>query len=184
MVEHRRWRVEPRHGWRFFRPPSSILYLPASAFTLVEVVLVAVVLAILLTITVPRFQQAAQRFQMERTAVDLTQLLRYAHERAVAQGEAVAWVWEPESQRARLAIITDSDYQWLAERQARSERLQEGFSLSLLRDGTQPVEAVTFFPDGTSDAVTVQLASPQDVYTITVDATTSHVALSAGSLTR
>ncbi len=148
----------------------------ARGFTLIEVVLVAIVLAILLTATVPRFQQAAQRLHTEQTAVDLMQLLRYAHELTVAQGEAIAWVWDSDTRQARLARVADVGRQWLTEPQARSRAIDDEISI----EGTQDVDAVTFFPDGTSEPATLHVASGRNAYTLTVDAATSQVALSAG----
>jgi len=145
-------------------------------FTLIEVVLVAIVLAILLTATVPRFQQAAQRLHTEQTAVDLMQLLRYAHELTVAQGEAIAWVWDSDTRQARLARVADVGRQWLTEPQARSRAIDDEISI----EGTQDVDAVTFFPDGTSEPATLHVASGRNAYILTVDAATSQVALSAG----
>src|SRR3989338_7437801 len=83
-------------------PHSEFPRFSQAGFTLVEVILVAVVLGMLMMVSVPRFQQTAQRLQTEQTAFALTQLLRYAHERAVAQGDEIIWVWDPETRQAHL----------------------------------------------------------------------------------
>ena len=163
-----------------FRIPHSELPLCSHAgFTLIEVVLVTIVLGLLLTASVPRFQQTAQRLHTEQTAFALTQLLRYAHERAVAQGNAIAWVWDAAGRRARLASVGDGgERQWLNEHVARSQPIRSDSVVSLVRQGGE-VDAVTFFPDGTSEPATLQVAYRAFSYTVTVDATTSQAILSA-----
>jgi type II secretion system protein H len=150
-------------------------------FTLVEVILVAVVLALLLAAVVPRFQQTAQRLQTEQAAFALTQLLRYAHERAVAQGEAMVWVWDAEARRARLALLAeDGQRQWLTEHVARSRPIHEYITVTLAREGAE-VDTVTFSPDGTSEAATLRVARQPFSYTITLDAATSQPVLSTAA---
>ena len=140
--------------------------------------LVAVVLALLLTASVPRFQQTAQRLQTEQTAFALTQLLRYAHERAVAQGNPIVWVWDGAGRRARVASVgDDGERQWLNEHVARSRPVREEITVTLAREGAE-VGDVTFFPDGTSQPATLQVAYRAFTYTVTVDAATSQVILS------
>jgi type II secretion system protein H len=147
-------------------------------FTLVEVILVAMVLGLLLTASVPRFAQTAQRLRTEQTAFALTQLLRYAHERAVIQGSPMAWVWDAQARRARVAKVEeDGQRQWLTEHVSRSRPVREDIAVALVRDGAE-VEAVAFFPDGTSEPATLHVAHRPFSYTVTVDATTSQPVLS------
>ena len=163
---------------------SKIKNLKFVGFTLVEVILVAVVLGLLMTASVPRFQQTAQRLHTEQTAFALTQLLRYAHERAVAQGIAIVWVWDTEARRARLASVgAAGERQPLNEHVARSQPVGEDLTITLAREGAE-VEAVTFFPDGTREPATLQVADRAFSYTVTVDATTSQPHLTASSTTQ
>ena len=147
-------------------------------FTLVEVILVAVVLGLLLTASVPRFQQTAQRLQTEQTAFALTQLLRYAHERAVAQGDAIVWVWDAEARQAHLELIQDDgEPEPLNEHVARSRPIRGDIAVSLVREGSE-VDTVTFSPDGTSEPAMLQVSQLPFSYTVTVDAATSQPVLS------
>ena len=81
--------------------PSASSLQP-SGFTLIEIVLVAVVLVILLTATMPNFQQTAARLRVEQAAFHIAQQLRYAHQRAVAQGDTIVWAWDAGDHQARL----------------------------------------------------------------------------------
>ena len=136
------------------------------------------VLGFLLVAAIPRFSQTAERLQVEQKAFELTQLLRYAHERAVAQGTEIIWVWDAQAHRARLEVVVeDGSTQPLEERLAASTRLPELLSVSLTRDGA-PVDRVSFLPDGTSEPVTLQLAQGPTSYLVTIDATTGQAILS------
>lgn len=149
-------------------------------FTLVEVILVAVVLGLLLTASVPRFQQTAQRLQTEQAAFALTQLLRYAHERAVAQGDKILWVWDTDARQAHLeAFQGDNPPQRIKikENIARSRPIREDITVTLACEGPEG-DAVIFSPDGTSDAATLRVVHQPFSYTVTVDAATSQPVLS------
>ena len=166
---------------RLFLTPHTSHLTPCQGFTLVEVILVAVVLGLLLTAAVPRFQQTAQRLQTEQTAFALTQLLRYAHERAVAQGDAIVWVWDVQARQAHLESVGDNDERYpINEHVARSRPIHGDITVSLVREGSE-VDTVTFSPDGTSEPATLQVSQPPFSYTVTVDASTSqpHLAVNA-----
>lgn len=141
-------------------------------------------LGVLLVTAIPKFQQTAQRLRAEQTAFELAQLLRYAHERAISQGDVIAWVWDPDTQSARLELIqSNGEAAPLAGREARSSALPEGVSVSPTRDET-PVDRIRFFPDGTSESSAIAVTLRHVSYLITVDAVTSHVALAARFLAR
>lgn len=166
--------------------PQSTIRNPqwTGGFTFVEIIFVTIVLGILLVTAVPKFQQTAQRLRAEQTAFELAQLLRYAHERAVSQGEIIAWVWDSEAQSARLELIQpNGDAAPLAGREARSSALPDGVSVSPTRDET-PVDRIRFFPDGTSESSAIAVTLQHESYLITIDATTGYVALAARFLAR
>lgn len=164
---------------------------PVHGFTLIELLFVCVILALLLAGTTPRFQRTLQRLRVERVACELTQLLRYAHEHAVAEAQDVAWMWDEASRRAHLELIEeDGDVVPLQERTAQSAPVGTDTSVALTVAG-QPVacRCVRFSPDGTSgegsrEPTLLTVASGEHVYLVTVDATTSRVALSAGRAAR
>ncbi len=176
-------------GLRIVNPKSQIRNPQCRVgFTLVEVVLVAAVLGILLVSSAPRFQQVWQRLRIERTAFELTHLLRYAHERAVAQGEMIAWNWDRSERRATLRSLVQQDPpQPLPECTAEqlplsppveSAVVPDDVSVQVARDD-QAVDCVRFFPDGTSEPATLRVTQGGHDYTIAVDGPTSRVLLSA-----
>ena len=163
-------------------------------FTLIEVVLVAVVLAILLTAAVPRFQQTAERLRVEQAAFEFAQLLRMAHERAVAESRAMVWVWDAAAHRARLEPDEGSDGfgnvqppapQPPPRGLAESSVLPAAISVSVSGEGgASGCSCVHFFPEGTSEPATLILSAGERAYTVTVDEATSRVRLSAGRTAR
>jgi Tfp pilus assembly protein FimT len=155
-----------------------------NSFTLVEVILVAVVLVLLMVAAVPRFQETAQRLRAEQTAFELAQMLRYAHERAVTGGDAVTWVWDEEAGRASLELAAGDGESGLPEASVmRSAPLAAGLSVRVMRDD-QPVDHLRFFPDGTSEPAAVSVLRRDRVYTVSVDGATSQVLLSTGPAAR
>ncbi len=155
---------------------------PGSGFTLIELVLVAAVLGLLLLASIPRFQQTAQRLRLERSAFELTQLLRYAHARAAAEGIELIWVWDEKDRQAHLErLLENGQSARLEERAASSAPLMGEASVSLIQAG-EPVacECVRFFPDGTSEATTLTVSLRESLYRITIDEATSQVLLAAG----
>ena len=133
-------------------------------FTLIEVTLVALVIAVLATLAVPELSRTAQRLRAESTAFQLMQWLRLAHERAVAEGETVSWVWDADTRR--VALQPDGPT---------TAAFPQGFEVQVLRDN-RPVDChcVRFFPSGAGEPSTITMGP----YTIAVDEATSRVSLS------
>lgn len=161
-------------------------------FTLIELVLVCAVLGILLASSLPRFQQTAERLRLERSAFELTQLLRYARERAIAQGIDVIWRWDEANHRARVEGDPVAGMgQPAAEapdgggRIAESAPLPEGISVALTRDqAAVSCQCLRFFPDGTAETTTVRVSVQQLAYTAQVNGSTGQVVLAAGTAPR
>ena len=164
----------------------------SGGFTLLELILVSVVLSILLAAAVPRFQQTAQRLRAEQTAFECAQLLRMAHERAIAEGRDIVWVWNPQARRIQLYHVVTSDQteslEAIDERAARSAPFQQPVHLRIEQaaghcpDGLEPEAAcIRFFSAGTSEATTLTLEIPHAAFVVTVDETTSRVALTRPS---
>ena len=161
----------------------SLVTRHARGFTLVELVLVASVLGILLVASVPRFAQTANRLRVEQAAFELTQLLRYARERAVAQGREVRWVWEDDTRQAHLeAVGEDGQPALIPERAAHSSPLIPDASAALRRgDKSVGCKCIRFFPDGTSESTTIAVRFHELIYTVTVHEATGQACLAAGT---
>jgi len=155
-------------------------------FTLIELALVAVVIGILLTAAIPKLQQTALRMRVEQAAFELVQLLRAAHEQAVAGGQETLWVWDAQARRARVEPAGEDAPTTPGMPEAiTSASFPSDLSVLLTRDGgSVECDCVRFFPDGTSEptALTVQLR--EQTVTATVDDATGQVRLVAGAVAR
>ena len=168
----------------------TLEYMPRSGrygFTLIEVMLVAALLVVLLAAVVPKLQQTAQRLRAEGAAFELAHVLRYAHGRAVAQGDVLVASWDVEAHRLRLRAVDGRDPQsWPRQcpvdavpvaPSADSAIIPASIAVTLARQD-QPASCVMFFPDGTSQPTTVHVTHHGRDYAIAIDPSTSDVQLS------
>ena len=145
------------------------------------------VLAILLTVSVPRFQHTAERLRVEHAAFELAQLARLAHERAVTEDREVVWTWNEERRRARIEAAQEvsSDASAEAAGLMESSPLPAGAVVSLTRSGEEVAcRCVRFFPAGTAESAAVMVRLEDNVYTVSVDAATGQTRLAAGAAAR
>jgi len=148
------------------------------------VVLVSVVLSLLLAASIPAFQGTAKRLEIERTAFALAQQLRYAHARAVTEGQTTLWMWVEAERCAQLEAIDESGVRSpMRGRGAQSRAVASTITIRLHQED-RPLESVSFFPDGTSESATLQVSRGDHAYQVTVDATTSQVRLETGPAAR
>ena len=66
------------------------------AFTLIELILVVLLLAIIAGLTIPNFVKTYSHFQLAKTADDLSYLMRYAQSRAISKNRVVQLVFSTE----------------------------------------------------------------------------------------
>ena len=156
-----------------------------AGFTFIELVLVTIVLSILLVAVMPRFQHTMQAQRLEHRAFEFVQLLRYAHEQAIAENQETIWVWDPNTRRAHVELSQSDDTQGphdeqdvTASRVAQSAPLPEGSDVSVVRDDESVgCHCVHFFPDGTSEPTLLTIHRGTPIFTIEVKGATSEVVL-------
>jgi len=154
----------------------------APGFTLLELILVALVLAVLLGGALPQFRQRWVGLQVERVAFELAQSLRAARALAVTQGTPVAWIWDPDDREVWLGTPQDGGAVVpVPGRLGRPRALPDRVTLVVLQEA-QPVERVSFFPDGTSQPTELRVGHEDIVrYSIDVYQATGRVLLKAPS---
>ena len=140
-------------------------------FTLVELVVVALVLGLLIVGVAPRLRQTAERLRAEQAAFEIAQSLRYAHAQAVTQARTVRWSWDAGTHHAQLQLEADGG---TAEPLAPGVTLPEGIGVSLTQDET-PLDSLHFTPHGTTDPATILIEFATHRYRIQVDGITSRV---------
>lgn len=160
-----------------------------AGFTLIELALITVILGILVTAAIPRLQQTARRMRVEQSAFELAQLLRAAHEQAVAGGREIVWVWDADAGRARLEPGESGRvpaFPGTPEPETMTSRsFPEGLSVLLTQDGQAVAcSCVRFFPEGTSEPATLTVRLQEQLITATVDDATGQVRLVPGAVAR
>jgi type II secretion system protein H len=168
------------------RTPNS----ERAGFTLVEVVLVAVIIGILLAAIAPRFQATAQRLRAEQAAFEVAQLARLAHARAVTEGREFQWRWDAEERRVRIEPARASgspEPEGDAEGADRAEsaRLPPDAVVTVTRNQKEiECQCLRFFPGGTAEPGVVTVETGGGAYTVTVDAATAQARITAGTPAR
>jgi type II secretion system protein H len=155
-------------------------------FTLVEIVLVAVVLSVLLLGSVPGFQRTARRLRLEQGAFELAALARLARERAVDETRPMAWTWDEERLRVRIEPVRDASS---PPEPKDAERMESGalpadVTVTVERDGQRvDCRCANFFPEGTADGAVMTLESGEQTYRVIIDAT-GQTSVAAGPAAR
>jgi type II secretion system protein H len=148
-----------------------------AGFTLVELLVVTLILAVVVGICVPQFRSTFRHLQLQVTASDVATLLTYASRRAVTRGEMV-----------RIHFDADGRRYWLARAdEAASAVAFEKISGKFGRVATVPgpislapsTRDVTFYPDGRADRFEMLIVDDSQAgYRLVTDARTGRVNLS------
>ena len=173
-----------------------------AGFSLLELMVVVIILAILSAVTVAEFSGTREEAHLRASARRLVMLLRLSHSQAVTTHKI-----------HRLALKVDTGRFWIeALREGdRTDRhfaptthlprsqggLEKGISMRIRRpavrsyqsrqrrgrtstDDESPLEVIHFRPDGTADARDVELSDTQGfVLQLTIDPTTARVSLTS-----
>ncbi len=156
---------------------------PCSGFTLVELSLVTTVLVILLAVLMPRFHDVTLRLRLEHSAFEIAHLLRYSHERAVAEQAEIAAQWDAQQRKVRIvsAAQEPGTLPEPSQRFLQSRPLPAGTDVKIETDGQAAAcGCVRFFADGTSEPSVVTVSLSSKAYTISVNATTAQVSIQSG----
>ncbi|MCU7921984.1 MAG: prepilin-type N-terminal cleavage/methylation domain-containing protein [Candidatus Thiodiazotropha sp. (ex Dulcina madagascariensis)] len=140
-------------------------------FTLIELMLVLVVLALLVTLTPPLFEKAFPALKLKAAARDLAQEIRYVQQTAILTGRPM---------QVRFNLQTHA-YQSDQVNGGEVRALPEGIRF-VTRDGPMPAEdrqrlILVFYPDGSSSGGLLLLDNGGRRFAITVDWLTSRVAV-------
>lgn len=140
----------------------------------------AVALAVLLALAMPRFSEAAGRLRLEQAAFGMARALRAGHELAITQERVMSCAWDGSLRRSRLAYVEDDGSLTRVPGPAgQGDLVPPAVTVSLDVKDSDDQDRVLFFPDGTSQDATLRLADARHAYTITVDAATGQPRLAA-----
>lgn len=138
-------------------------------FTLVELLVVLAIMAMTLTIAVPRFSQVLPGSQLREATQALAASLREARGRAIRTGRAVALTLDLDAGLYRIEGDAESDPTALPDALALAF---DGGPLSHIGDGERRIR---FFPDGGATGGSIALSSGARSRSIDVDWLTGRV---------
>ena len=121
----------------------------SAAFTLLEILLVTVLLSILISIVTPQFHRTFDNIQFKNFVLDVSALLRYAHERAILEKDTYRLRYLEDPGGCRLERSSPD-----AEGQTEFRRVRDRSGAVRLiprnvRAQLDPPEII-FYPDGSS----------------------------------
>ncbi|NLE65589.1 MAG: hypothetical protein GX606_06710 [Elusimicrobia bacterium] len=139
-----------------------------SAFTLVEVLLIIVILSVIAGSAVPSFRRSYGRRVLSQAVDDVAYLMRYARARAVSEGVSVRLRFE--DRVLRLIMVSRND-----ETPREGQAVGRGLRLPEVV-GLDPVpEDVVFHPDGRIDEVVFAVTSSDGKYVLSTREIPGHV---------
>ncbi|MEJ2618959.1 MAG: GspH/FimT family protein [Candidatus Thiodiazotropha sp.] len=135
-------------------------------FTLIELMLVMVLMAMMFSLTPPLMHKAFPALKLKAAARDLVQEIRYVQQSAILTGS-----------ESKISFQLHSDqYQSDLLNQGEVRQLPEGISFDAENiDHTQQILVLHFYPDGSSSGGFVRLGNETRGFVITVDWLTSRV---------
>ena len=127
-----------------------------AGFTLLELLIVILIMAVVVGFSVPRFSRTFSYLQLQVFAYDVAKLLTYASKRAVARGEMLRIHFDVEGGRYWLAHAQEASPEGESERIAgkfgRISSVPEAISLD------PSAREVAFYPDGRAVGTSIEVA--------------------------
>jgi prepilin-type N-terminal cleavage/methylation domain-containing protein len=145
------------------RPSTFDLRRVGRAFTLVEIMVVVGIMGVIMAMGVPSLFRALQKEGMRKAVSDVVEACSNARARAILSGETAQVVFYPKDRRfefggAGPAPSQQAQSAGVAGRLPRDIDV-EMLDINLLEYGESDVARVRFFPNGTSDEMTLILRS-------------------------
>jgi len=135
------------------------------AFTLIEIMIVVAIIGLMAAISAPALLSMLQKDGMRKAEADVTELLGDARAQAILKGQTTDVSFRPADNQ--LDSSTGKSVT-LAEGIA-----MEGIGINLMDFSETEVSRVRFFPNGTSDELTLVLHSGDDWRKITLEFSTA-----------
>ena len=163
------------------------------AFTLIEIMMVVAIIGLMMTIGVPAILRTTRQEPMRKAVNDVMEICSHARAQAVLQGVTTMVVFHPQSRQVAIAGVETAN---LADNSAQSVVPTSGskpstsgasslnstqfadsitidmLDINLLEYKDADEARVRFFPNGTSDEMTLVLHSGDQYLKITLEVTT------------
>jgi general secretion pathway protein H len=130
-----------------------------SGFTLLEIMLVVVIVAVIVTLTSPKFQKTFTTIQLANTAQELAQLMRFIKTKAV-------------SEKTIYGLKLDlANRKYYVKKEDKSSSVSYEISRIIPKDVNiaATTGTINFYPDGSIDAVSVFIFRGKEDYNKEID---------------
>jgi prepilin-type N-terminal cleavage/methylation domain-containing protein len=152
---------------------------PGRAFTLIEIMVVVSILGVILTMGAPPFFRILQKEGMRKAVSELQDVCSNARAQAIMKGSTAEIVFHPvEGRFEAVGVESGTPLPSPTSGSGRAGRLPDGFKIEMLDINfleycESEVARVRFFPNGTSDEMTLILRSDNNERrAITLEVTT------------
>ncbi len=129
-------------------------------FTLIEMLLVVLVLAIIAGISIPNFKGTYSGMQLKNEVDQLTYLMRYAQSRAVIKNAPMQVVFISNNRQYRLLQKKEDEFEKFSSRMGRLYSVSDKISITAQKDH------INFYPDGSIDKERVDVCSDKKCFII------------------
>ena len=130
----------------------------ASAFTLLELIIVMVILGIIFMVSVPRFRSTHDYLQLQSIAGEISNLSRYVREKAILRRTTYRLNFEKSSagtNKARLFVTYKENNDFSIDEKRMAIEVPKGIDLRLDDNGN----TIDFYIDGTMQKKVITLTS-------------------------
>jgi prepilin-type N-terminal cleavage/methylation domain-containing protein len=150
-------------------PLKSILSL--AGFTLIEMLLVVMIVAIISVLSVPRFSKAHQGIILKKQADDIVYLMRYAQSRAINKNKLLQFLFSEEFSSYRILEAESNDYREISDAtfipfQSRLARVRKINSRNFIKSDLRYIH---FYPDGQIDRLSFEVCNENKCFAVSTE---------------
>jgi prepilin-type N-terminal cleavage/methylation domain-containing protein len=149
------------------------------AFTLIEIMMVVAILGLVMAMGVPGILAGLREEPMRKAVNDVVEICGHARAMAILSGKTTTVVFHPHDgtidggDAPAGAVSTRNSGQVTTSAQFENGIIIEALDINLIEDKDAEIAGVRFFPNGTSDEMTLILHSGEDWRKITLEVTTA-----------
>lgn len=127
---------------------------PRSAFTLIELILVTVIILVLIGLAVPIFRNTFSDLNIKNASFNISKLINYAQEKAILERKEFKMALDFEK---GVYQLFEKDYSLTAPEKKIAGRFGKSFKLPRDAFFVSPRKFIRFYPDGRCDEVNIDV---------------------------
>lgn len=132
---------------------KQTIFKRSSGFTLIEILLVVLILAVIVAAAIPRFEGTFKQMQARSCAQKIYQLALFAKERAILENSDYKLKYDSDKNKIYILKKVGDQFKPLESRLGKSIQLRQSITLKWNRSSKE----ILFTPNGESDKVEIHL---------------------------